>query len=191
MPSLEDVLPDRTFTRLSSTELIGSARELAAVLVDAVEDGASVGFVRPLDLEAAATWWEGLAAGVTEGALLVWAAHVAGRLCGTVQLKLERTPNGRHRAEIAKLMVHRDARGGGLGRRLLVLAEQAAVEAGATLLLLDTQTGSAAEALYRSAGWTEAGVIPDYAVDPGGVLRATTLFYKQVGRATPPPEGMA
>jgi GNAT superfamily N-acetyltransferase len=170
----------QVFARLSSTDLVESAKELAAILVDAIEDGASVGFLKPVDLETAAAWWDDLAAAVAEGTLIVWAAHRRGRLCGTVQLKLEQTPNGMHRAEVAKLMVHRDARGHGLGRRLLALAEQAAAEAGATLLLLDTQTGSAAETLYRKTGWTAAGVIPDYAADPAGVLRPTTLFYKAV-----------
>jgi GNAT superfamily N-acetyltransferase len=173
-------MPEDVVSSLSAAEVVASARELAAVLVDAVEDGASVGFLRPFDLDAAAAWWEDRAAAVTDGTLLVWAARVDGRLCGTVQLRLERTPNGRHRAEVVKLMVHREARGHGLGRRLLERAEQAAADAGATLLLLDTQTGSAAETLYRKAGWTPVGVIPDYAADPSGVLRPTTLFYKSV-----------
>jgi hypothetical protein len=108
MPAPEDTHLTRTFARLSSTDLIGSATELGAVLVDAVEDGASVGFVQPVDPATAATWWEGLAAAVAEGTLIVWAAHIGGQLRGTVQLKLENTPNGRHRAEVAKLMVHRD-----------------------------------------------------------------------------------
>jgi GNAT superfamily N-acetyltransferase len=180
MPTPKGTHPTQAFARLSSTELIGSAKELAAVLVDAVEDSASVGFLKPIDLDTAAAWWEGLASAVSEGTLIIWAAHIGGQLCGTVQLKLEHTPNGRHRAEVAKLMVHRDARGHGLARQLLALAEQTAAEAGATLLLLDTQTGSAAETLYRKAGWTAVGVIPDYAADPAGVLRPTTLFYKAV-----------
>jgi ribosomal protein S18 acetylase RimI-like enzyme len=180
MPTLEHDRPAADFAQLSSAELAESAEELAEVLLDAVDDGASVGFVQPFDLEAATRWWASLAPAVAEGTLIVWAARAEGRIHGTVQLKLERTANGRHRAEVAKLMVHRDARGRGLGRRLLDLAEQQAAAAGATLLLLDTQTGSVAEALYRKAGWTEAGVIPDYAADPAGVLRPTTLFYKTV-----------
>jgi ribosomal protein S18 acetylase RimI-like enzyme len=185
MPTHEMTDPHETFARLSPAELLGSAKELSAVLVDAVEGGASVGFVKPVDLDAAAVWWEGLAGPVAEGTLIVWVARIGGRLQGTVQLKLVHTANGRHRAEVAKLMVHRGARGRGLGRRLLALAERAAAEAGATLLLLDTQTGSVAEALYRKAGWTAAGVIPDYATDPDGVLRSTTLFYKAVSRTRP------
>ncbi len=78
-------------------------------------------------------------------------------------------------------MVAKDARGRGLARRLLGVAEEAAVAAGVTLLHLDTETDSPAERLYAGAGWTRVGVIPDYAADPGGVLRPTTLYYKRVG----------
>lgn len=82
-------------------------------------------------------------------------------------------------------MVHRDARGQGLGRRLLTTAEEAAVGAGITLLHLDTETDSLVERLYGSAGWTRAGVIPDYAADPAGVLRPTTIYYKHLGTTAP------
>lgn len=82
-------------------------------------------------------------------------------------------------------MVHRDVRGRGLGRRLLGAAEEAAAASGITLLHLDTETDSPAERLYGSAGWTRAGVIPDYAADPAGVLRPTTLYYKRLGAAAP------
>ncbi len=170
----------RTIVRLSSADLLGSAKELAAVLVDAVDDGASVGFLAPLGLDTAAAWWEGLAPAVAEGRLLVWAARAGNRIVGTVQLRLESTPNGRHRGEIAKLMAHRDARGRGLGRELLPLAEQAARESGISLLLLDTQTGSFAERLYLAAGWTPVGMVPDYAANPAGVLRPTTFFYNSL-----------
>ncbi|MFD0569266.1 GNAT family N-acetyltransferase [Kitasatospora gansuensis] len=99
-------------------------------------------------------------------------------MLGTVQLRLTSYPNGRHRADLAKLLVHRDARGRGLGRRLLELAEQGAAEHGVTLLLLDTQTDSPAEQLYRAAGWTAFGTVPEHAADPAGVLRPTTFFHK-------------
>jgi GNAT superfamily N-acetyltransferase len=167
--------------QLSASDLLGSAPGLATVLVDAVSDGASVGFLDPFDAATAAAWWEGLAGAVADGRLLLWAAHSGDRIVGTVQVRLERTPNGRHRAEVAKLLVHRSARRQGLGRQLLDVAERGAAEAGAGLLLLDTETGSEAERLYRGAGWTEVGVVPDYAADPAGVLRPTTFFYKSVG----------
>jgi GNAT superfamily N-acetyltransferase len=168
-------------TRLTETQLDASIEGLADLLVDTVDGGASVGFLAPLDRAAAVAWWKGRAATSAAGQFAVWTAQDGDRTVGTVGLTFPDKPNSRHRAELVKLMVHRDARGRGLGRRLLAVAEEAAVEAGVTLLHLDTETGSPAEYLYRSAGWTVAGVIPDYAADPSGLLRPTTLYYKYVG----------
>ncbi len=165
---------------LLSTDVLADADELADVLTDAVADGASVGFLTPLPRPHAVSWWRAQAAGVANGVLAVWVARVDGRIEGTVQVRFTSTPNGTHRAEIAKLMVLRRARGTGLGRELLAAAEKGAADRGVTLLTLDTQTGSPAEALYRSAGWAEVGTIPDYAADPTGTLRPTTLFYKRI-----------
>jgi ribosomal protein S18 acetylase RimI-like enzyme len=119
---------------------------------------------------------------VADGSLTVWVAHGPDGITGTVSLALERKPNGRHRAEIVKLMVHREARGQGLARALLTTAEQAAARAGATLLLLDTETDSAAERLYRTAGWTRYGIVPDYAADPDGSLQDCSFYYKRLTR---------
>ncbi|MEV6401654.1 GNAT family N-acetyltransferase [Streptomyces bobili] len=169
-----------TTTRLDAAALLGHAGELAGLLADTVAGGASVGFLAPLDRAQALAWWEGRAAGVAAGHLAVWAALDGDRVTGTVTLAFPDKPNSRHRAELVKLMVHRDARGQGLGRRLLATAEEAAAAAGVTLLHLDTETDSPAEHLYRTAGWTKAGIIPDYAADPAGVLRPTTLYYKHL-----------
>ncbi|MGV9593089.1 GNAT family N-acetyltransferase [Streptomyces tendae] len=154
---------------------------LAALLADTVAGGASVGFLAPLGHTEAAHWWRERAAAVAAGRLAVWVAREGERVTGTVSLALPDKPNSRHRGELVKLMVSRDARGRGLGRRLLTTVEDAAAAAGLTLLHLDTETGSPAEHLYRSAGWTRAGTIPDYAADPRGELRPTTLYFKQVG----------
>ncbi|MFE6821162.1 GNAT family N-acetyltransferase [Streptomyces sp. NPDC057690] len=170
-----------TVTRLDAPRLRARAAELADLLVDAVDDGASLGFLAPLDRTAAEEWWKDRAQGVAAGQLAVWAAQDGHRVVGTVGLAFPDKPNSRHRAELVKLMVHRDARGKGLGRTLLTAAEESAVAAGVTLLHLDTETDSPAEHLYRTAGWTRAGVIPDYAASPAGVLRPTTLYYKHVG----------
>ncbi|MFM9496888.1 N-acetyltransferase family protein [Streptomyces galilaeus] len=169
-----------TTTRLDAAALLGHAGELAGLLADTVAGGASVGFLAPLDRAQALAWWEGRAAGVAAGHLAVWAALDGDRVTGTVTLAFPDKPNSRHRAELVKLMVHRDARSQGLGRRLLATAEEAAAAAGVTLLHLDTETDSPAEHLYRTAGWTKAGIIPDYAADPAGVLRPTTLYYKHL-----------
>ncbi|MFD8422693.1 GNAT family N-acetyltransferase [Streptomyces sp. NPDC059466] len=170
-----------TVSRLSAAEVLAHAEELAGLLTDTVDGGASVGFLAPLDHASAVVWWEGRAAAVSAGSLAVWVARSADRVLGTVGLALPDKPNSRHRAELVKLMVHREGRGRGLGRTLLTTAERAAAVAGVTLLHLDTETDSPAENLYLSAGWTRLGAIPDYATTPTGVLRPTTIFYKRVG----------
>ncbi|MFF7352207.1 GNAT family N-acetyltransferase [Streptomyces filipinensis] len=167
--------------RWSAARLRRRAGELAELLTDTVAGGASVGFLAPLGHEEAAAWWRERAEATAAGRLAVWAAvDDTGRPAGTVSLAHPDKPNSRHRAEVVKLMVHRCARGQGLGRRLLATAEGAAAAAGVTLLHLDTETGSPAEHLYRSAGWTEAGTIPDYAASPAGELRPTTLYFKRL-----------
>ncbi|KQX51090.1 acetyltransferase [Streptomyces sp. Root66D1] len=159
-----------------------AADGLAALLVDAVDGGASVGFLAPLDPAVAAAWWAGVADEAARGAREVWAAHGPdGSPAGVVTLVRTAAANGRHRGEIARLLVHRSARGRGLGRRLLATAEAHAGATGLTLLVLDTQTDSPAERLYRGAGWTPVGTVPDFAADPSGVLRPTTLYYKRLG----------
>ncbi|MFJ8357596.1 GNAT family N-acetyltransferase [Streptomyces sp. NPDC093984] len=166
--------------RLGGDEVRARSEELADLLTDTVHSGASIGFLAPLDRAAAVVWWKARADAVDAGGLAVWAARAGDRVTGTVSLAFPDKPNGRHRAELVKLMVHREARGKGLARRLLATAERAAAEAGITLLHLDTETGSPAESLYRSAGWTSVGSIPDFAATPAGVLQPTTIFYKQV-----------
>ncbi|MFD7704290.1 GNAT family N-acetyltransferase [Streptomyces caelestis] len=174
---------------LDAARLRDRIEGLAELLADTVDGGASVGFLAPLDRAEAAAWWRERSAAVAAGRLAVWVAHEepAGVL-GTVSLALPDKPNSTHRAELVKLMVHRAARGRGLGRRLLAVAEEAAAARGVTLLHLDTETGSPAERLYRSSGWTPVGAIPDYAADPAGVLRPTTIYYKRPG-AGPVPAG--
>ncbi|MEU9566508.1 GNAT family N-acetyltransferase [Streptomyces sp. NPDC048161] len=168
-------------------ELVTYSDELAALLVDTVNGGSSVGFLAPLERDAAAAWWRERAGAVDAGHLQVWIARDAERVTGTIGLVRAPLPNARHRAEVTKLMVRPSARGQGLGRSLLDAVERSAAEAGVTLLVLDTESGSPAERLYRSAGWTECGSIPEYAGDPAGVLKPTTLYYKPLGpaRATP------
>ncbi|MEU6874429.1 GNAT family N-acetyltransferase [Streptomyces sp. NPDC046751] len=168
-------------------ELVTYADELAALLVDTVNGGSSVGFFAPLERDEAAAWWRERAGAVDAGHLQVWIARDAERVTGTIGLVRASLPNARHRAEVTKLMVRPSARGRGLGRSLLDAVERSAAEAGVTLLVLDTESGSPAERLYRAAGWTECGSIPEYAGDPAGVLKPTTLYYKPLGpaRATP------
>lgn len=170
-------------SRLDGSPPRSLVEELADLLVDTVHGGASIGFLAPLDRAAAVAWWEERVNAVACGGLAVWVARDGDRVVGTVGLVFPDKPNSRHRAELVKLMVHRGDRGQGLGSALLATAERAAADAGITLLHLDTETGSPAEGLYDRAGWTRIGTIPDYAADPHGTLRPTSIHYKRVGAA--------
>jgi GNAT superfamily N-acetyltransferase len=170
---------------LPVTEADFTARvpHLAALLVDAVDGGASLGFAAPLAPADAEAWWHTRADGVAAGTFLVWIAESDGVPVGTVSLVLSPWPNGRHRADLVKLMVHSKARDRGIASRLLSHAEDQSLAHGRTLLILDTETGSPADVLYRSAGWTAFGIVPDFAQDAHGALRDCTFFYKQLAGA--------
>ena len=167
-----------SITHLSADELRAARGQFADLLVDAVDGGASLGFLAPLDPASAAAWWDSQIPALSDGDLTVWAARDGDRVTGTVSLRRERLPTGRHRAFVNKLMVRRADRGRGIARGLLAAVESEAVATGLSLLVLDTETGSAAEGLYRATGWTEAGIVPGYAVDPSGVPRSTTFYFK-------------
>ncbi|OWT80323.1 MULTISPECIES: GNAT family N-acetyltransferase [unclassified Achromobacter] len=154
---------------------------LADVLVDCVDGGASVSFMAPMARQQAVRFWQGVVDGVARGErILLVARDATGRVAGTVQLVVGQPPNQPHRADVSKLLVHRDFRRQGVGRLLMEAVDQAAAAAGKSVLVLDTETGGDAERLYERSGWTRAGVIPDFALKPHGGLCATTFFYKQV-----------
>lgn len=156
--------------------------QLADILVDCVEGGASVSFMLPLSPARAQAFWQGLRASIEAGErVLLVAQDEQGQLLGTVQLVLAQPENQPHRADIAKLLVHRRGRRLGAGRALMEAAEREAAEAGKSVLVLDTASGSDAERLYQRLGWQAAGQIPAYALWPAGGLCATTVFYKFVG----------
>jgi ribosomal protein S18 acetylase RimI-like enzyme len=152
---------------------------LTALLVDAVDGGASVSFLPPMDRARAQAWWRDTLADRHPRAAVLIARDAEG-IVGTVQLQPTWAPNGPHRAEVVKMLVHRRGRRRGIGRALMRAVEAHAAAAGFTLLFLDTKQGDAGEALYRSCGWTEVGSIPDYAVDADGSLVATVIFYRRL-----------
>ena len=153
---------------------------LAAVLADCVAGGASVSYMDPFSQEDARRAFDGFAAEVEKGRRLILAAFDDGDLVGTVQVILALPPNQPHRGEIAKLLVHRSARGRGVARRLMEHAESEARVEGKTLLVLDTVTGDPAERLYERMGWMKVGVIPGYALYPDGRPCDTTIFWKSL-----------
>jgi GNAT superfamily N-acetyltransferase len=171
----------RAVAELDERGFTAAVDELAALLVDSVESGASVGFLLPFTLADARRWWRSLTPDVAAGRVVVMVARtVDGRAVGTAQLRLNAYPNGLHRAEVAKVLVHRDVRRRGVARTLMGCLEDSARRRGRTLLVLDTITGSDAVRLYESLGWTRSGEIPRYAGMPDGTLAPTTIFYKEL-----------
>ncbi len=166
---------------LDESQILDVLADLNAILADCVEGGASVGFMSPFSPADAEPFWRGVAAAVGRGEVLLFVAEVEGRVVGTVQIGFALKPNQPHRADLMKLLVHRDARGRGLSKRLMQAAETEAARRGRNLLVLDTATGEPAEALYEKLGWQRSGVIPDYALFPDGRSCDTTVFSKRIG----------
>jgi GNAT superfamily N-acetyltransferase len=154
---------------------------LADVLIDCVEGGASVSFMHPLTRERAIAFWRRVARDVSTGARALLVAEDEHGICGTVQLILDLPENQPHRADLAKMLVHRRARRRGLGAELMQAAEAMARDCGKTLLVLDAVTDGDAERLYEKLGWVKVGVIPGYALMPRGEPCGTTFFYRNVG----------
>jgi len=151
---------------------------LAAVLVDCVEDGASVSFMAPFSHDDARAFFASIETEIAAGTRVLLAAFVDLELVGTVQVAAAWPPNQPHRADVAKLIVRRSARKQGIGRLLMERAEAEARDEGWTLLVLDTVTGDPAERLYERMRWTKVGVIPNFALYPDGRPCDTTVFYK-------------
>jgi GNAT superfamily N-acetyltransferase len=156
--------------------------QLASVLVDCVEGGASVSFMSPFSLEEGLAFFLKVARSVAAGDTVLLAAKLDGRIVGTVQLGLDTPPNQPHRADIEKMLVHRSARGRGIGAALMAQMEDEARRLGRWLLVLDTVPGENGYRLYKRAGWTECGTIPNYAMFPDGRLCDTALFWKRLDR---------
>jgi len=172
---------DVNVRRISAGEAAERVEALAEVLVDCVEGRASVSFMLPLPREKAVAFWRGVAEGVARGErALVIAEDGEGRIVGTVQMVLSQPDNQPHRADIAKMLVHRRARRRGIAQRLMNAIDEIAREEGKTVLVLDTVTGGDAERLYERTGWQRAGVVPKYALMPDGAFCATTFYYKHL-----------
>jgi len=153
---------------------------LGDVLIDCVEGGASVSFMLPMSRAKADAFWRSTAASVARGERMVLAAEdETGEIVGTAQIILAQPENQPHRGDLAKMLVHRRARRRGVGGKLLAAAERSALDAGKTLLVLDTASDDA-ERLYARQGWQRCGVIPNYALLPDGTPCATTYFFKSL-----------
>jgi len=167
-----------TLRRVGAAEISLEPR-LSRLLVDAVDNGASIGFLAPLTGDRAQAYWKRVFDDLGDH-LALWIAEMEGEVVGSVQLALCAKENGAHRAEVQKLFVLTTARGRGVAKKLLAAAEEFARANGRHLLVLDTQAGSDAELLYRRLGWQRAGEIPDYATTPRGELHPTVYYYKSL-----------
>ena len=172
--------PDVAVIRRLTTLADADIEQLADVLIDCVEGGASVSFMHPLSRDRASAFWRRLAADVVEGRRIVLVACDASGIVGTVQVILDQPENQPHRADVAKMLVHRRARRRGIGEALMRAAEESARAAGKTVLVLDTVTGGDAERLYARLGWNLVGVVPEYALWPHGGLCSTTFYYRKL-----------
>lgn len=160
----------------STAELDG----LASVLVDCVEGGASVSFMKPLSHARAQAFWRGAMESLAAGERALWIAEDSAGVCGTVQVVWAQNENQPHRADLTKLLVHRRARRRGVATALLRAAEQTALAHGKSLLVLDTASAEA-ERVYERGGWTRVGVIPGYALLPQGGLCDTAVYFRKLG----------
>ena len=156
-----------------------SLDEMCDLLADAVRDGASVGFLAPLPHATAVEYWTSVYA-LLDGDHYLWIVESEGKVIGSVQLAACTKPNGRHRAEVQKLLVRTTHRGQGLATRLMAALESFSQSIGCTLLVLDTESGSSAEGVYRHMGWQRVGEIPEYAGRPDGQLIATAVYFKRM-----------
>jgi GNAT superfamily N-acetyltransferase len=166
-----------TIERIGRDASADDIRSLALLLMDAVASGAGVSFMSDLTMADAETWWRRMLMTSPEGAIVL-VARDSTDIVGTVQLQPAWAPNQPHRADIAKLIVHRRARRQGIGRALMAAVEQAAAVSGFTLLVLDTCKGYDAERLYASSGWVRVGEVPNFALNPDGSRCDTVFFYK-------------
>jgi GNAT superfamily N-acetyltransferase len=154
--------------------------ELAEVLVDCVEGGASVNFMSPYSHDEALAFFRKVANSVSSGDIVLLAARCDGKIVGTVQLGLDTPPNQRHRADIKKMLVHRSARGRGIGAALMAAVEAEARARGRWLVVLDTVPGENGHRLYLRAGFQQSGIVPDYAMFPDGRLCDTAIMWKRL-----------
>ncbi len=157
---------------------------LAALLLDAVQHGASIGFMVDLNETQALAWVDELKAGIASASLLLWVVVENEQVLASVQLALCQKPNGLNRAEVQKLMVLHRARQRGLGRQLIAALEQTAMQQQRGLLHLDTEAQSPAEAFYRSLGYQRVGELPDYCATPEGRYRPTAIYFKTLRHAS-------
>jgi len=177
---MTEFCPEPPVFVLTPAEVRSSVPALGSLLRACVEDGAGIGFVLPLPRERAAAFWSAQVPALEAGQTYLMVVREGEAIAGVVMLALAPQDNGRHRADVAKLMVHPDHRRKGHARKLMAAIDGLALSLNRWLLVLDTVTGDRAEQLYPTCGYSKVGVIPDYAYGSHGSLDATTVFFKDL-----------
>jgi ribosomal protein S18 acetylase RimI-like enzyme len=172
-----------TIERIGKDAAAADVRGLAELLLDAIDDNAGVSFMPGLTAEEAEAWWRGVLSNRT----IVLIARDDAGVAGTVQAQPSWAPNQPHRADVAKLIVHRRARRRGIARRLMEVLESEARAAGFTLLLLDTRKDDHPERLYASMGWMRVGEVPEFALNPDGSMCTTVFYFKRLAKGVTSP----
>jgi GNAT superfamily N-acetyltransferase len=178
------VAGDITYEVVDGRDYEAMIPALAEILSDAVDSGAAVNFLRPFPVPDAEAWWRSRSPDVARGTIRPIVARLDGEIVGVVLLVPSPKQNSPYRADVQKVLVHRRARGRGIGSGLMATLEDVARSAGLWLLILDTYTGSDADRMYRRLGWRDFGTVPDYALDTDGVPAPATFFYKDLREAT-------
>jgi ribosomal protein S18 acetylase RimI-like enzyme len=176
---------------LCADELVDELATFTDLLVDAVAHGASLGFIAPVPREAARRYWLSLRDDLQAGTRVLLVARAHGRIVGTGQLALPAWPNARHRAEVQKLIVDRDLRSLGIGRRLMEALHDAALSRGRSLILLGTRHGGRPQAFYERLGYRVAGVVPGFSADAAGARHPTATLYLDLAARDPAPAAHA
>ena len=172
--------------RATASHAMELKTQLVHLLQNIVDNGSSVGFLRPLSPQLADDYWSDVIDAVADGKKILLTASRENTVVGSVQAELCQRPNGLHRAEVQKLMVLTNERCNGIARKLMSAIELEAIQSGRTTLFLDTVKGKPAETVYQRLGWLRTGSIPNYAVSPDGEMESTMIFYKLLNRSSQP-----
>jgi len=166
---------------LSASAFAAAQDELVKLLQACVHGGASLGFLAPLLDSEAIDYWRALGPQLQSGRRTVLVARegIEGRIVGSGQLAFESKSNGRHRAEVCKVIVLPSHRRRGIAARIMSELERLARERSIRLLFLDTSEGpGGACEFYETLGYTYAGGIPDWALDPDGRPAKNAIYFK-------------
>jgi GNAT superfamily N-acetyltransferase len=164
--------------RLSAAQARERVVELAGIMRDAVAGGASINFLEDVTDEVLTDYWLDSASEQELGHRQLFVAEVGGVIVGTAMVMFAQMQNQPHRGDVGKVLVHSSYRRRGIAVQLMSAIEQAALDNGRTLLMLDTEKGSDGELLYVANGWVKYGEVPGHALKPDGVPKPTSFFYK-------------